>query len=67
MSLLRCDIQGRSYERAVGNENAYPYLFKFYLSVIKGKFEVDTYLDCVDLSDFDCEYKEEYMQFTYYQ
>ena len=32
---------------------AYPYLFKFYLSVIKGKFEVDTYLDCVDLNDFE--------------
>lgn len=46
---------------------AYPYLFKFYLSVIKGKFEVDTYLDCLDLNDFDCEYKEDYMQFTYYQ
>lgn len=46
---------------------AYPYLFKFYLSVVKGKFEVDTYLDCVDLNDFDCEYKEEHMQFTYYQ
>lgn len=48
-------------------KQAYPYLFKFYLSVIKGKFEVDTYLDCLNLYDFDCEYKEDYMQFTYYQ
>lgn len=44
---------------------AYPYCKKAYISFVKGKYEVDTYFDIFEQSDWSIEKEVEYEDFIY--
>jgi dihydrofolate reductase len=45
---------------------AYPYCKKGYVSVIKEEYEVDAYLDCFNMADWNIIEQVEYDKFMYY-
>lgn len=45
---------------------AYSYCKFAYLSIVKGKYEVDTYFDIFDFADWNIVEQKQYDKFTYY-